>query len=115
MKPANRFLRDDRLAFILASLASATLALGPTERQPYNFCVLTRWAVFLTSGWGPVRCWSTRWSLVTVVYAGLGLLSNPIAPFRFSRGSWDDLDVGANPRGLPLFTPLPGRSGLSAD
>lgn len=82
-------------AFIAAHFLAAGLALAATGRQPYNFYVLTRWTVFLVCCWG---VWEYRnhvrpWMMVS--YIALGVIFNPIHPFRFKRERWEWIDLGA--------------------
>ena len=81
--------------FFIARCVAAGFAFWATARHPYAFFVLTRWVVFATCCWGVCLCLRKPWPSAMPAYAVVGLLFNPLFLFRFSRGTWHNLDIAA--------------------
>jgi hypothetical protein len=82
-----------RVGFIIARCVAAGFAFWATARHPYDFYILTRWVVFVTCCWGVFLCRHRLWPSIAPVYAVIGLVFNPLAPFHFARNTWHDLDI----------------------
>src|SRR5258706_9045232 len=84
-----------RIAFIIACCFAAGLAFYATEKHPYNFYIFTRWVVFLTCCWGLCFYRDLFWRWLVFAYIAIGVIFNPILPFRFQRSTWHNLDIAA--------------------
>jgi len=82
-----------RLGFIIARCFAAGFAFWATAKHPYSFYDLTRWVVFVTSCWGVFLCRRRLWPSAGLAYAVIGLVLNPLFPFRFARNTWHNLDI----------------------
>lgn len=80
-------------AFFAARCAVAVVALYAIAKHPYNYYVLTRWAVFLVCCWGLWQSRTRLWASFAPAYFGLALLFNPILPFHFQRATWQVFDA----------------------
>src|SRR5882757_5924978 len=101
-----------RIAFIIVRCLAAGLAFYATGKNPYNFYVLTRWAVFLAFCWGIWLYRKRIWPSFAPVYIFVGLVFNPLLPFHFQRSTWHTLDIAV---GIILiislaFSPVPNDS-----
>jgi hypothetical protein len=81
--------------FILVRCLAAAIAFYATTRQPYDFYIFTRWAVFLTCCWGIWLCRGRIWPSFAPAYFVIGLVFNPLLPFHFQRSNWQVLDAVA--------------------
>jgi predicted ABC-type exoprotein transport system permease subunit len=80
-------------AFLIARCVAGAMALYATAKHPYNFYVLTRWALFIVCFWGVWMCWrGVRASLVPA-YIAIGVIFNPFLPFHFARSTWQAFDM----------------------
>jgi hypothetical protein len=70
--------------------------------HPYSFYTTTRWVIFLVCVWGAYqnREILTKWIFIGFIV--IGVLFNPLIPFRFSRDIWQVIDI-AGGIGLILF------------
>ena len=95
--------RYDRAAFVIVRCVTAGFAFYAIAKHPYNFYVLTRWAVFLVCCWGFWRCRSRIWPSFAPAYIAVGLVFNPLFPFHFQRSTWQVFDAVA---GIVLLASL---------
>ncbi len=84
-----------RAAFIIARCVAAGFVFYATARHSYNFYIVTRWIVFITSCYGLWLSRSRFWPSFAAVYGVLAVLFNPLLPFHFARPTWHNLDIAA--------------------
>lgn len=89
--------------FLLARMVAAALCFAAVAKQPYNFYVLTRWAVFCVCVWGVWLEARRSASAAMFLFVAVGILFNPLRSFHFARETWKWLDIVA---GLLLLASL---------
>jgi hypothetical protein len=67
--------------------------VAATGGHPYSFYTTTRWVVFLVCCWGAYqhREMLPKWTFIGFLV--IGVVFNPLIPFRFKRDIWQVIDV----------------------
>jgi hypothetical protein len=80
--------------WILAAihLTLAVLLFYAAGKRSYNYYVLVRFAVCAGSVYLAFRWWRSAW-FVALLFLGVAVLFNPVAPFRFQKETWSTIDL----------------------
>jgi ribosomal protein L40E len=73
---------------VLILPAIILLLLAAFGSWPYNFYILTRIVVCLTSIWVAIQLHSKRYFLLEVPIIAIALIFNPVAPFHLDKATW---------------------------
>lgn len=74
-------------------LVAAALAAWAIAEHPYNYYTLVRWLAFLTGGYMAWGLYQSGQRPLALLFVGIAVLFNPLAPFRLSRDTWEILDL----------------------
>jgi len=75
---------------VVAAIFAFVAAAGG---HPYSFYTTTRWVVFLVCCWGAYQNREMRPKWIFVGFIVIGVLFNPLIPFRFKRDLWQVIDI----------------------
>jgi hypothetical protein len=94
--------------------AIGLLLLAAFGSWPYNFYILTRIVVCLTSVWLAVQLHSKRRFFWEALVIGVALIFNPVAPFHLDKETWRILNIlGAIVLVPAFFIPITKRMAAS--
>jgi len=81
---------------LLCLISGGLLLLAIPTGWPYDFYILLRWAIFMSSmivAYGFYKSKITAW---TFIFGAVAFLFNPIAPIYLNKSTWVTLDfIGA--------------------
>jgi hypothetical protein len=77
---------------VVASIFAFVAAAGG---HPYSFYTTTRWVVFLVCCWGAYQNCKMLPNWIFVGFIVIGVLFNPLIPFRFKRDLWQVIDISS--------------------
>jgi ribosomal protein L40E len=83
-----KLLRHPIRINVLILPAIVLLLLAAFGSWPYNFYILTRIVVCLTSIWVAIQLHSKRYFLLEVPIIAIALIFNPVAPFHLDKATW---------------------------
>ena len=94
--------------------AFGLLLLAAFGSWPYNYYILTRIVLCLTSVWLAVQLHPKRRFLWETLIIGVALIFNPVAPFHLDKDTWRILNIlGAMVLAPAFFTPITKRMAAS--
>ncbi len=76
-----------------ACLVVAALAAWAIAKHPYSYYTLVRWLAFLTGGYMAWGLYQSGQRPFALLFAGIAVLFNPLAPFWLARDTWVILDL----------------------
>jgi hypothetical protein len=74
-------------------IAVALMAAWATARHPYGYYTLVRWPVFTAGGYMGWRFYQVQKQPFALLFVGVAILFNPVAPFALARSTWEPLDL----------------------
>lgn len=84
-----RYLRLDTGLCIVV----ATMAFSASGTHPYSYFMLLRWFACVMAGYLSWRLYQSKRSGLAVLFGIVAIVFNPIAPIRFSRATWEPIDL----------------------
>jgi hypothetical protein len=85
---------NNKIALTVGCVIAAIFAFVATAGgHPYSFYTTTRWVVFVVCCWGAFQNLESSPKGILVGFIVIGVLFNPLIPFRFKRDIWQVIDV----------------------
>ena len=75
---------------VVAAIFAFVAAAGG---HPYSFYTTTRWVVFVVCCWGAYQHLEVSPKGILVGFIVIGVVFNPLIPFRFKRDVWQVIDI----------------------
>jgi hypothetical protein len=75
---------------VVAAIFAFVAAAGG---HPYSFYTTTRWVVFVVCCWGAYQHLEVAPKRILIGFIVVGVLFNPLIPFRFKRDLWQVIDI----------------------
>ncbi|MBA7581529.1 hypothetical protein ES708_23435 [subsurface metagenome] len=86
--------RKDKNKFIKYFLILSIIMLfGAIAAWPYGYYIILRWITFITSILVLLQAFEKNINWAKVVFIGIAILFNPLAPIYLSRSTWMPLDI----------------------
>jgi len=84
----------NRTALVAACVIAAVFAfVAAAGGHPYSFYTTTRWVVFLVCCVGVYQNLESSPKAILIGFIVIGVLFNPLIPFRFKRDVWQVIDI----------------------
>ena len=74
-------------------IMAVLLLLGALGNWPYSYYQILRWFVFAVGGYSAYLSHSSRKETWAWIFVATAILFNPIAPFYFSKNTWQFIDI----------------------
>ena len=79
------------IACVIGAIIAVMAAAGG---QPMTFYTTTRWVIFAVCCWGVFQNIENPKKWILVGFIVIGVVFNPLIPFRFKRDVWQLIDIG---------------------
>jgi hypothetical protein len=85
---------NNKIALTVGCVVAAIFAfVAAAGVHPYSFYTTTRWVVFLVCCWGAYQHLEVSPKGILVGFIVIGVIFNPLIPFRFKRDLWQVIDI----------------------